>query len=343
MQPANQTTTDARGHYVLPVDDQGMHLVRVDHQKTPYFQPVTPGTTKVDVDVYDVAEKVEGITGNADVMRLQATDTSLEVTELFDIQNNSSPARTQFSARAFEIFLPPQAEITGGAALGPGGMPVQKQPVPTGEPGHFAFIFPLRPGETQFQVAYKLPYLGKFTFAPHISVPMQSVAVMVPDTMKFDPAKGTAFQPVHDETIKAQIFVVKDASTSQPLGFTASGTGEMPKETSADANAAPPAADANGGAMPAAADNRPGGGLGNPIDTPDPLSKTRWMGVAGQMVGLGCHRSAIRCWHRLRHAQASHPSGLDRCRLRCACFYTIRLCASRGICPAQQLNAVLEG
>jgi hypothetical protein len=38
------------------------------------------------------------------------------------------------------------------------------------------------------------------------------------------------------------------------------------------------------GAPGAAQDNRPGGGLGNPIDTPDPLSKYKWWILSG--VGL---------------------------------------------------------
>jgi hypothetical protein len=289
MQEADRTKTDARGRFTLPVDDQGMHLVRVSHAKVPYFQPVPPGTTKADVNVYESSDKVEGVTGAADVMRLQTVDNSLEVTELFAVDNNSAPARTQFGAKAFEVYLPAQAEITSGAAMGPGGMPLQASPVPTGEPGHFAFVFPIRPGETRFQIVYKVPYTGKFTFTPRISVPMQNLAIMLPKSMKFDPAPGTAFQPVNDD-VNAQVFLIKDATVAQPLGFTASGTGTMPKDAAGGAgDTATAAAGAEGAATPtpAAADNRPGGGLGNPIDTPDPLHKYRWWILGGIAVLFG--------------------------------------------------------
>ncbi len=283
MQEANRTKTDSRGHFVLPVDDQGMHLVRVNHDKVPYFQPAPPGTSKLAVDVYDSAQKVEGVTGAADVMRLQATDSSLEVTELFAVDNNSSPARTQFGAKAFEIYLPPQGEITSGAAMGPGGMPLQASPVPKGEPGHYAFVFPIRPGETRFQVVYKLPYTGKLAMTPKISLPMQNLAIMLPKSMKFEQAPGTAYAPVNDD-VNAQVFLVKDASPAQPLGFTVSGTGQMPKDAAGGAgDTAAGAAGAEGAGAPASAsqDNRPGGGLGNPIDTPDPLHKYRWLILGG--------------------------------------------------------------
>jgi hypothetical protein len=288
MQEADRTRTDAHGHFTLPVSDQGMHLVRVTHDKVPYFHPVPPGTTTADVEVYDSAEKVQGITGEADVMRLQANNSSLEVTELFAIQNDSSPKRTQFGARAFELYLPAQAQITSGAALGPGGMPIQAQPVPLDTPGHYAFVFPIRPGETRFQVAYKLPYDGKFAFSPKLSVPMQNLAVMLPKSMNFTAAPGTAFAPVNDD-VNAQVYLVKDAKPTQSLAFNISGTGQMPADNAGNApagetaNPAGPSNPAEGSAA-AASDTRPGGGLGNPIDTPDPLHKYRWWILAAIAV-----------------------------------------------------------
>jgi hypothetical protein len=119
MQEANRTKTDTRGRYSLPLDDAGMHLVRVTHENVPYFHAAPPGTKTADIDVYDSSEKVAGITGVADAMRMQASDNSLEVTELYVLQNDSEPKRTQFGTRAFELYLPTQAQLTAGAALGP--------------------------------------------------------------------------------------------------------------------------------------------------------------------------------------------------------------------------------
>ena len=44
MQESTKTTTDAKGHFTLQVPDAGIHLVRVTHDKTPYFRPAPPGT-----------------------------------------------------------------------------------------------------------------------------------------------------------------------------------------------------------------------------------------------------------------------------------------------------------
>ena len=51
-----------------------MHLVRVTHDKANYFRPAPPGTQSVEVEVYNAAEKVKGVSGEADVMRIQTDE-----------------------------------------------------------------------------------------------------------------------------------------------------------------------------------------------------------------------------------------------------------------------------
>src|SRR5271169_4066994 len=71
MQEAARTKTDAKGHFTLDVPDNGVHLVRVTHDKANYFRPAPPGTQSVEVDVYTAAAQVKGVSGEADVMRIE--------------------------------------------------------------------------------------------------------------------------------------------------------------------------------------------------------------------------------------------------------------------------------
>jgi hypothetical protein len=278
MQEAGRTKTDAHGHYSIDVPDNGMHLIRVDHQKAAYFQPLRPGMTTADVDVYDVQPKVEGVTTEADVIRVETDQQGLHVVENYFVKNDSDPPKTQFGPRAYEIYLPPDARIEGSAAMGPGGMPVSSSPIPTGEKGYYAFVFPVRPGETRFQVSYHLPYNGSFTFNPKVSLPTQNVAVMLPKSMKFAAGGSVPFQTINED-INAQTFLARNVSPSQAMAFTVSGTGSMPREEQGQGG------DQSGQAS-AANDNRPGGGLGNPIDTPDPLNKYKWWILSGLALVL---------------------------------------------------------
>jgi len=304
MQEASRTKTDAKGKFTLDVPDSGVHLVRVTHDKANYFRPAPPGTQSVEIDVFNAAPKLDGITSEADVMSVQTDESgkALRVVRNFWVKNQSNPPRTLFSAKPFEFYLPEGAVVEGSAALAPGGMPVQASPVPLGDPNHFAFIFPIRPcaskedaaadsrcGETRFQITYKLPYNGSFTFDRKLTMPTDAVMVMVPKSMKFDAGASTAYQPVTEDT-SAQTFVARNVTPTQTAGFTVSGSGQLPRDTQAAAAAGQgAAADASGQAAgaatgTAATDTRPGGGLGNPIDPEgnnDPWAKYKWWILGG--------------------------------------------------------------
>jgi 5-hydroxyisourate hydrolase-like protein (transthyretin family) len=288
MQESTRTKTDSRGRFTLAVPDEGIHLVRVTHDKANYFRPAPPGTQAVEVDVYNANAHVKGVTGEADVLRIQTDpgDKILRVVENFFVKNESTPPLTQFSDRPFEFVLPEGAVVDGSAALSPGGMPVQAAPVPLPEKGHYTFLFPIRPGETRFQVTYHIPYSGSFKFSPQPSMTTDTIAIMMPKSMTFK-ADTDAYSPVTDEPT-AQTYVARNVAPAQPLGFTLSGAGQLPRDTQnpdqgaqsastsapADANASA-AVDANGNPDT----TKFGGGLGKPIDPDaehDPWSKYKY-------------------------------------------------------------------
>ena len=297
MQEASRTKTDGRGRFKLDVPDEGTHLVRVTHDKANYFRAAPPGTESVEIDVYSAAAKVKGITSEADVMRIEteAGDKNLHVVENFFVKNDSAPPMTQFSDRPFEFYLPAGAVVAGSAALGPGGMPVQAAPVPLGDANHYAFIFPIRPGETRFQVTYSVPYSGSFKFAPKAVMTTDTVAIMMPKSMTFTAGAGASYSPVTEETT-AQTYVARNVSPSQPLDFTVAGTGQMPRDTGAATGEDAAAGGQPGGGAAAdaanasaATDTRPGGGLGTPVDptgSNDPWAKYKWwiLGLLGLVM-----------------------------------------------------------
>jgi hypothetical protein len=302
MQEASRTKTDAKGRFTLeiPNGDNGLHLVRVTHDKANYFRPAPPGTQSVEVEVFNAAAKVNGVSGEADVMRIQTDESgkALRVIENFFVKNESNPPLTQFSDRPFEFYLPEGAVVEGSAALAPGGMPVQASPVPLGDANHYAFIFPIRPGETRFQISYRLPYSGSLKFAPRVMMPTDTIAIMMPKSMTFKPGPSAPYTPVTEETT-AQTYVARNAQPSQALDFMVSGTGQMPRDTGSAATAggggtadssAP--AGASGAASSAESDTRPGGGLGTPLDpegTNDPWAKYKWwiLGGLGLAMAMG--------------------------------------------------------
>ena len=270
MQQVASVKPDAQGHFSINVPDSSMHLIRVDHQQASYYEPVPPGTTHVNVTVYDAAAKVPGVKTEADVLRMETDSQGLHVIENYFVENDSNPPKTQFSSESYPIYLPENAQIQGAQAEGPQGMPVSISPVPLVGKGHYAFVFPLRPGETRFGISYLIPYSGSMTFHPKVPLPTGNYAVMLPNSMTFQSPGSSGFEQIQDNKVKAQTFVSKNAAPGQELTFTVSGTGSMPRELQAQTG------DQSQADAGASQNDRPGGGLGQPIDTPGPLHKYRW-------------------------------------------------------------------
>lgn len=304
MEESGRTQTDAKGAFSLKLDDAASpHLVRVIHQGVTYHHMAPPGTTSVEVQVYDVAKKVDGISVTADVMRFQAQGSELQGIRLFAVNNASDPPRTQMSDQSFEFYLPDGAQVDQSMAMTAGGQPINSAPVPQKTKNRYSFVFPLRPGETQFQVSYHMPYSGEASFDPKSLYGAQHFVVVVPKTMQFAAGAGADFKSMQDpRQADAVVQVASNTTAGQPLTFKISGTGTMSdesEETKGSAGSPVGGAQTSGaqtsGAV-AGRDSRPGGGLGPPIDAPDPLEKYRWyiLGGFGIVLAAGAIYIATR-------------------------------------------------
>ena len=292
MDVAGSTKADAAGKFSFKLSDAaGPHLIRAIHQAVTYHQFAPPGTSNVDLKVYDVAKKVEGISLTADVMRLQADATSLQGIRLFAVDNNSSPAVTQMNDHSFEFYLPAGAKVEQLQAKAPNGQPIPAEAVPQSEKGRYAIAFPLRPGETQFQLEFTMPYNGTTKIDPKPLYPAEHFVVVLPKSMHFTGADSSAFKSMQDPNQSDSVVqVVQQTHVGQQLGFTVTGTGTISEQQGGAAQAGPAGGGAQGGPMnenPQAESNRPGGGLGVPIDAPDPLEKYRWPIIGAFVVLLG--------------------------------------------------------
>lgn len=299
MQELARAKTDGKGRFSIKVpagEAESLHMIRVTHDKANYFRPVQPGAQSVEVEVYNAAAAVEGVTLSEDVMQVQTEPggQSLRIVEHFLVKNASTPPITLFSEHPFELNLPAGATVEGAAAKAPGGMAVQSPLVPLGDASHYTMIFPIRPGETEFHIWYHVPYTGSFTFKPKPAMATTNLAIMMPKSMTFKAGAGTGYTTVTEDVGgAAQAFVARNVVPSEPLEFTVSGTGELPRESGAtqsgQAGGTAGAAGAGATDVDPSKDTRPGGGLGVPVDKDaerDPWTKYRWWIVGGLGLAL---------------------------------------------------------
>jgi hypothetical protein len=285
MDVGGSTMTDSAGKFSFKVTVPGPHLIRAVHQGVNYHQMAPPGVNTADVQVYDVATKVADLSVTADVIRFQADSGTMQGVRLFVVSNTSSPPKTQMNDHNFEFYLPAGAKVEQLQARAPNGQPISAEAVPQAEKNRYAIAFPLRPGETQFQVEFTLPYSGEIKIDPKPLYPAAHLVVVLPKTMQFKAADPSSFQSMQDPNQgDSNVEVAQQTKPGQQLSFTLKGNGvitESPGETASGA-----AGQQDQQAQSQGRDNRPGGGLGVPIDAPDALQKYRWPILFGFAVLL---------------------------------------------------------
>lgn len=242
MEEVAHTKTDAGGHFSLtPPQEGGEYLIRVEHQGVNYFQRASQGSNVVNVAVYDAAKTVDHLIFDGRVFRFQTIPNGrMEVAETFILRNQSSPPRTKAGATSFDFDLPAGAEIEEGVAQGPGGMPTSMRPVPIDKKNRYGFAFPLRPGQTRFQVTYNVPYAGTREFAVTPELPLTELGIMLPKTMEFS---SSASQLGRSPDVDGMtVYVAHDLPSGRELKFSVSGQGTVPGQGEAES----PAQDTSG-------------------------------------------------------------------------------------------------
>jgi hypothetical protein len=220
-----------------------------------------PGSTTADVTVFEAAKKIDGLQVNVETA-YQSDGSKLQAVQFYTVRNASQPPRTQAGDQSFVFTLPEGAQIDASRVQGPGGQPIEQSPTATGKKGEYAFSYPVRPGETVFQIGYHLPYSGELAVTPKLNYHVGQFALVMPQSMNFEAKDAAIWEtPQHQGGITLKI---AGNPAGKDLTYRISGSGALPDQQ----------ADAQNGGAP---DNssRPGGGIGAPIDAPDPLSRYR--------------------------------------------------------------------
>jgi len=292
MDVGGSTKVDSDGKFSFKITVPGPHLIRAIHQGVTYHQMAPPpGVNTADVQVYDVVPRVTGLSVTADVIRFQADSGTMQGVRLFVVNNASSPAKTQMNDHNFEFYLPAGAKVEQLQARAPNGQPISAEAVPQSEKNRYAINFPLRPGETQFQLEFTLPYSGEIKIDPKPLYPAAHLVIVLPKTMQFTAANPPSYQSMQDPSQgDSNVEVARETKPGQVLGFTLRGNGVI---TESPAETASGAAQQQDGQQPQSqgrdnrsSENRPGGGLGVPIDAPDALQQYRWPILGGFAVLL---------------------------------------------------------
>ncbi len=201
--------TDSQGRFVFQKTPEAVHyLVEARHQGVTYSRMLAPGSAHRDVElaVYDVTRRREVAQLTQRIVFLEPAPQQLRVTETWLFRNDGRLTWYDPTRGAFQFFVPQAADVQVSVTVtAPGGMPVPRPVRKTNRPGWFQTDFPIKPGETRFDVSYTLP--GAEAFSSRMEYPEVPTRLVVPRGVTL---KGEGLESLgQDPSLRAGIFEVK--------------------------------------------------------------------------------------------------------------------------------------
>jgi len=239
MQTLGSVKSDAQGQFKFDKEvPPGPVLVQGLYQGATYNMMLTPGTptTGVRLNVYDSTSKPGTAKGEQHMILIEPSADALAIGETFLFQNATTTTFQDPKKGSFEFYLPAstngKVQVTVSA---PGGMPIQRPAERTGQPGVYKVSYPLKPGETRFDLEYSVPAATKYSAK---LVPMDGPTRLV--TAPTVTLTGDGIEPMGQEPrTKANIYnvtgleysvLIDGVGSLRAAAGDASADGSAPKE-----------------------------------------------------------------------------------------------------------------
>lgn len=161
--------TDAQGHFEMKQNPQaGPHNLQATYDGVTYAHVLPPGSpsTGITLDVYNSSKQPGAAKVSQHFLILQPSPGQLAIDEVYLYKNDGKTAYNDPDNGTLKFYLPPEAKgVVRVQAKAPGGMPITQLAQKTSKPDTFKVDFPIKPGDTQFELSYMVPYNSPGKFA----------------------------------------------------------------------------------------------------------------------------------------------------------------------------------
>ncbi len=225
MQSLANAATDAAGKFRIDKATEGMLLLQTTFQGVPYTKVLQPGapTTGVQIEVFNATASPASISISQHIVFIQPTSDQLSINEVYFLKNDSKQTYSDAANGALQFFVPAaraEASSVRVTISAPGGMPVQRPAEATKQAGVFKVNFPVKPGETEFNVAYSMPAGDSFATKNIQKVADTRIVVPRGVTLTGDDVKAMGADP----SGKVNIYTTTAASYKVTIGGAAETT-----------------------------------------------------------------------------------------------------------------------
>jgi hypothetical protein len=269
MNTAGSVRSDAEGKFRIEQDLQAdaPHLLQALHDDVTYNTMLSPGaaSTGIQLKVHDSSANAPNAKVTQHMMLVESDGSRISINETVIFENTGNVTYNTPNG-TLPIYIQPEATTPIRVTVqAPQGMPIQRPAEKGKEPNTYVVKYPIRPGETRFDLSYSLPAGTKFAGRILHDGPVRLVA---PTGVKLE--GGELAELGNEPRTQAMVYEAK----STTLAFTVEGTGSLREAAAA----------ATGGGAGPEEDSGPG------IDQVKPRIYKRIGGVLGislTMLAIG--------------------------------------------------------
>jgi hypothetical protein len=221
--------TDAQGKFVLTTDIPGPRLIQAAYDGVTYNHMVPPGTpsTGIMIPVYKSIAQPGAARVDQHMLLLEPTpDNRIAVSEGYIWENNGKTTFNDPERGTLRFYIPAAAKDQVMVnVVAPQGMPIRRAPDKTETPNVYKLDFPIKPGQSQVQISYSMPFTSPGEFSSKIYQGGPTRIIVPPGVT----VQGTGLKDmgVSPAPINAKIF-----STDSPdIRLQVTGTGTLKGDT----------------------------------------------------------------------------------------------------------------
>ena len=233
MQTLASVKTDAQGNFSFDKQPQGPMLVQALFAGVNYNKVLMPGapSSGLEVDVFDSSNKAGIAKVSQHFIVLQPGANEMTVSEGVLYQGDAKLTYNDPTNGTFHFYLPPEANGQVSVTINaPGGMPIQRPAEKTNQPNVYKVSYPIKPGETRFDVTYTVPKASPQILSGKIMHTEGSSALVIPTgvTVKGDDIELAGQEP------KTQAAIYRIKGASYKVEVEGAGSLQQPQAASQD-------------------------------------------------------------------------------------------------------------
>lgn len=239
MQTLASVKSDAQGIFRIDKSVQGPQLVQALYSGVLYNKVLMPGapSTGLEVIVFDSTSKPGVAKVSQHFIVLQPSAKDMSVSEGILYQGDPKLTFNDSANGTLHFYLPPEAKgIVSVTINAPGGMPIQRPAEKTNQPNVYKVSYPIKPGETRFDLSYIIPTAPPLIFSGKILHSEGASDLVVPNGVTIS---GENLELAGQEP-KTQASIYRIKGTSYKVEVTGTGSLRQPEAAAPDDDSGAP-------------------------------------------------------------------------------------------------------